>query len=68
MNCPKCGSGKTAVVKVWRGGNVIKRSRVCLVCRERFTTDQPPERLSSHRNGCRIKNFAISGEILMGEA
>ncbi len=40
MRCPKCGNQDDKVIdsRVVRDGNVIRRRRVCLKCRFRFTT------------------------------
>ena len=40
MRCPRCGHGDNRVVdsRAGRDGDVIRRRRECLSCRERFTT------------------------------
>lgn len=38
MNCPYCGNDKTKVVYTVNGPDRVTRSRMCLKCRERFTT------------------------------
>lgn len=38
MNCPYCGNDKTKVVSTSNGPDRVTRRRMCLKCRERFTT------------------------------
>lgn len=40
MKCPRCGHGDNKVVdsRVGKDGDVIRRRRECLSCRDRFTT------------------------------
>jgi hypothetical protein len=36
----KCAHLHITVVATWRSGHIIKRRRLCLDCREKFSTDE----------------------------
>lgn len=48
MNCPFCGSNRTKVMTSASGDDRVTRRRMCLNCRERFTTVEFPAQGTFH--------------------
>lgn len=50
MRCPRCGHDEDKVIdsRASRGGDIIRRRRVCVSCRHRFTTREEVVKAELH--------------------
>lgn len=52
MNCPKCNNSKTYVLESrdYEQGSMVKRRRLCKICKARFTTYECTEFYFAEKN------------------
>ena len=65
MNCPYCGNDKTKVIATVNTPGRVTRRRVCLKCRERFTTVEFPAQGTFRLNDDVVKLLESTLDQLM---